>query len=223
LSGNSGLNAPTYAVAFHESAQEGIAVNKNHEVEYCNLELRFDRRHIRNFIKSLIQEGFSLYWNESDLLFIVSIRTGRKLIKLKFERIGDRYKIVGNYSFKDEKLVEMMEKLIGDTRGHAIVKRFRDRQILIENIMFGEIIRMVEISGIEHKVLFQKGPVVTVEEMIQAFRSRRSEDRIPVLRMEIDYELSTLGQALNSNNAKAIASSKKKLEELRQEMLLLEM
>jgi hypothetical protein len=191
-------------------------------VEYCNLELRFDRRLIRNFIKALIQEGYSLYWNESERQFIISIRTGRKLIKLKFERIGEKYKIVGNYSFKDEKLAEMMEKLIGDTRGHAIVKRFRDRQILIENIMFGEIIRMVEISGIEHRVLFQREPVVTVEEMMQAFRSKRPDERIPVLRLELDYELATLYEALQNGDEETAERCKTKLRELRQEMLQLE-
>lgn len=198
-------------------------MSKSHEVEYCNLELRFDRRQIRNFIKALIHEGYSLYWNESEHQFIISIRSGRKLIKLKFERIGERYKIVGNYSFKDEKLAEMMEKLIGDTRGHAVVKRFKDRQILIENIMFGQIIRMVEISGIEHKVLFQKEPVVTMEEMMQAFRSKRPDERIPVLRLEIDYELAVLNEAIQSEDVQAIAACKEKLKELRQEMLLLEM
>nr|WP_275900826.1 hypothetical protein [Paenibacillus periandrae] len=202
---------------------EGIAVSKSHEVEYCNLELRFDRRLIRNFIKSLIQEGYSLYWNESEQQFIVSIRTGRKLVKLKFQRLGDRYKIVGNYSFKDEKLAELMEKMIGDTRGHAIVKRFKDRQILIENIMFGEIIRMVEISGVEHKVLFQKESGVTLDEMMQAFRSKRLEERIPVLRMELDYELMSLQDALQAKDTEAIHTSKERLLELRHEMLQLEM
>ncbi|KIL41182.1 hypothetical protein SD70_09165 [Gordoniibacillus kamchatkensis] len=197
-------------------------MGKSYEVEYCNLELRFDRRLIRNLIKALIQEGYSLYWNESGEQFVISIRSGRKLIKLRFERIGEKYKIVGNYSFRDEKLAEMMEKLIGDTRGHAIVKRFRDRQILIENIMFGEIIRMVEISGIEHKVLFQREPVVTVEEMIQAFRSKRPEERIPVLRLELDYELATLHEALQRGDAAAAEESKTKLQALRQEMLQLE-
>ncbi|GLI10653.1 hypothetical protein YDYSG_66880 [Paenibacillus tyrfis] len=198
-------------------------MSKSHEVEYCNLELRFDRLLIRNFIKTLIQEGYSLYWNESDQQFIVSIRTGRKLVKLRFQRIGERYKIVGNYSFKDEKLAELMEKMIGDTRGHAVVKRFKDRQILIENIMFGEIIRMVEISGVEHKVLFQKEPVVTVEEMMQAFRSRRPDERIPVLRLELDYELATLHDALEEGDREAVERCKERLMELRHEMLLLEM
>ncbi|GAA3407220.1 hypothetical protein ACFFNY_00550 [Paenibacillus hodogayensis] len=198
-------------------------MNKSYEVEYCNLELRFDRRQIRNFIKSLIQEGYSLYWNENEQQFVISIRTGRKLIKLKFQRIGDRYKIVGDYSFKDEKLAELMEKMIGDTRGHAIVKRFRERQIVIENIMFGEIIRMVEISGVEHKVLFQKEPVVTLDEMVQAFKSKRAEERTAVLRLELDYELATLHDALQTGDEAKSAQCVQRLKDMRSEMLQLEM
>ncbi len=198
-------------------------MNRSFEVEYCNLDLRFDRRTIHNFIKSLIQEGYSLYWSENEAHFIASIRTGRRLVKLKFQRVGERFKLVGNYSFRDEKLVELMERMIGATRGHAVVKRFRDRQIVIENIMFGEIIRMVEISGVEHKVVYQRESVVTLEDIAQAYRSTRAEDRIPVLRMEIDYELATLSESLALGHRAAADASRAKLEELRQEMLLLEM
>jgi hypothetical protein len=201
---------------------EGIAVNRSYEVEYCNLELRFDRRLIQNFIKDLIEVGYSLYWNENEHQFIMSVRTGRKLIKLKFERSEERFKLVGNYSFKDEKLAELMEKMIGDTRGHAVVKRFKDRQILIENIMFGEIIRTVEISGVEHKVLFQKESVVTVEAVVEAFKSNRIEDRIPVHKMEMDYELASLYELLQSGSKSGIEACKQRLRDLRQEMLLLE-
>lgn len=197
-------------------------MSRSHEVEYCNLELRFDRRLIRHFIKSLIQEGYSLYWNEGENQFTVSIRTGRKLVKLIFQRIGDRFKIVGDYCFKDEKLAELMEKMIGDTRGHAVVKRFRDRQILIENIMFGEIIRMVEINGMEHKILFQRDQVITVLEMKKAILSQRIEQRIPVLRLELDYALSELYDAINAENTDEINAIKAKLNKLRDEMYILE-
>ncbi|ANE47427.1 hypothetical protein SY83_15375 [Paenibacillus swuensis] len=197
-------------------------MNRSYEVEYCNLELRFDRRLIQNFIKYLIQEGYSLYWNESEHQFIISVRTGRKLVKLKFQRIQNRFKIVGDYSFKDEKLAEIMEKMIGDTRGHAVVKRFKDRQILIESIMFGELIRLVEISGVEHKILFQKEPLITAQEMMEAFKSKRAEERIQVLRLELDYELANLFEAMQAQEEEQSTRIKENLMILRQEMLLLE-
>nr|WP_233168176.1 hypothetical protein [Paenibacillus roseus] len=187
------------------------------------MELRFDRRQIQNFIRDLIQEGYSLYWSESEAQFLISIRTGRKLVKLKFQRLQNRYKIVGDYTIKDEKLSELLEKLINDTRGHAVVKRIKDRQIVIENIMFGEIIRLVEVSGMEHKIIYQRKPFVTVEEIIEAFSSKRAEERVPVLRYELDYELSVLSEALARQDEEGIAASKGRLAAMRIEMLQLEL
>ncbi|XID95269.1 hypothetical protein ACF3MZ_12460 [Paenibacillaceae bacterium WGS1546] len=199
-------------------------MNRSHEVEYCNLELRFDRRQIQNLIRELIQAGYSLYWNESEHQFIVSVRTGRKLLKLRFLRTLGRYKMVGNYLIKDEKLAHWIEKLINDSRGHAVVKRIHDRQVLrIENIMFGEIIRLVEVSGMEHRIIFQKRPQVTVEEMVQAFKSNRAELRAGVLRLEIDYELAVLHEAIENGWTEAAEASKEKLRGMRTEMLQLEL
>jgi len=198
-------------------------VNRNYEVEYCNLELRFERRQIQNLIRELIQEGYSLYWSETDGKFLVSIRTGRKLVKLHFEKVNQRYRIVGDYIIKDERLSELLEKLINDSRGHAVVKRIKDRQIVIENIMFGEIIRLVEVSGMEHRIIYQKKPFVTFEDMIQAFQSKRAEERIGVLRMELDYELSNLHEAILEQNDDKIELITNRLQTLRLEMLQLEM
>ena len=72
---------------------------------------------------------------------------------------------------RDPKLAEWMEKLIENTRSHAVVKRFKDRQILIENILFGEVIRLVEISGYRRRVLFQKGTPMTEQEILRLFES----------------------------------------------------
>lgn len=197
-------------------------MNKSEEVEYCNLELRFDRRHIQDLIKELIQDGYSLYWSENEAQFVISIRTGRKLVKLRFQRIGSGYKLVGDYMIRDPKLAEWMEKLIEDTRGHAVVKRFKDRQILIENILFGEVIRLVEITGYRQRVLYQKGTPMTEQEMDRLFESKEGEHRLLLCRLETDDELERLHKAIQSGNEKAIAKCKKRLHELSMELFRLE-
>ncbi len=58
---------------------------------------------------------------------------------------------------------------------------------------------------------------------MQAFRSRRPDERIPVLRLELDYELAMLHEALQEGDTRKILTCKEKLKELRHEMLLLEM
>jgi len=197
-------------------------VNKSEEVEYCNLELRFDRRHIQDLIKELIQEGYSLYWSENETQFVISIRTGRKLVKLRFQRTGSGFKLVGDYMIRDPKLAEWMEKLIENTRGHAVVKRFKDRQILIENILFGEVIRLVEISGYRQRVLFQKGTPMTEQEMVRLFESDEGEQRLLLSRLETDDELEKLHAALQEGDQDKIAACKQRLRELSLELMRLE-
>ncbi len=197
-------------------------MNKSYEVEYCNLELRFNRRHIQDLIKELIQEGYSLYWSENETLFIISVRTGRKLVKLRFMRTRSGYKMVGDYIIRDAKLAEWMEKLIEDTRGHAIVKRFKDRQIFIENILFGEVIRLVEISGFQQRVLFQKGTYFTEQEMSKMFFSLEGDLRIQLRRIEVDEELDKLYEAMEANDTVEIELCKERLRELSRELMRLE-
>lgn len=198
-------------------------MNRSYEVEYCNLEVRFEQRQIQALMRELIQQGYALYASENDEQFILAVRTGRRLLKLRFLRSEDRYRMTGDYVVKDERLSQWLEKWIGSSKGHAIVKRFRDRQILIENIMYGEIIRMVEVSGMEHRIIYQKKPQVTIEDIMQAFKSNRAELRASVLRLELDYELAVLHEALTQGQQAEVEASKKRLEAMRLEMLQLEL
>ena len=61
-----------------------------------------------------------------------------------------------------------------------------------------------------------------MKQVIQTLKKTEAERRIPVLRLEVDYELATLHDALVAKDSEQIKRSKKKLERLRQEMLQLE-
>ncbi|WP_096189275.1 hypothetical protein [Evansella halocellulosilytica] len=61
-----------------------------------------------------------------------------------------------------------------------------------------------------------------MEKVIQTLKRRDGERRIPVLKMEIDYELMTLHDAIKANEREQIEASIKKLEKLRCEWLRLE-
>ncbi|UQZ37672.1 hypothetical protein C2I18_23815 [Paenibacillus sp. PK3_47] len=197
-------------------------MNKHDEVEYCNVELRFERQHIQDLIKDLIKDGYSLYWSENENVFLISVRTGRKLVKLRFQRIKDGYKLVGDYMIRDARLSEWMEKLIGDMRGHAVVKRFRDRQIIIENILFGEVIRLVEISGYQQRVLYQKGPLLTDQELSKLFYSAEGEERIRQRKIEVDEQLDRLNEAMRSGDSEAADACMARLGVLTRELNMLE-
>jgi hypothetical protein len=61
-----------------------------------------------------------------------------------------------------------------------------------------------------------------MEQVIQVFKRDDAEKRIPVLRMEIDYELLNLHEALLDEDLIRMEANKRKLTELRKEMVLLE-
>ncbi|MDG5789472.1 hypothetical protein QA612_18600 [Evansella sp. AB-P1] len=61
-----------------------------------------------------------------------------------------------------------------------------------------------------------------MEKVIQTLKRKDGEKRIPVLKLELDYELLTLFDALQKDDNEQIVKSKKKLAELRNEWILLE-
>lgn len=67
-----------------------------------------------------------------------------------------------------------------------------------------------------------KGSVETVNQVMQMLKRQNAERRIPALRLEIDYELVTLHDAMVVEDEETIKQSKDRLQELRQEMLRLE-
>jgi len=61
-----------------------------------------------------------------------------------------------------------------------------------------------------------------MRQVINALKRTDAEKRIPVLRLELDYELATLFDAMTVNDSEAMIESKKKLEVLRLELIRLE-
>lgn len=61
-----------------------------------------------------------------------------------------------------------------------------------------------------------------MEDVVKAFKCRDPEKRIPVIRLELDYELALLYEAMLENSTYKIDQCKERLKELRREMMMLE-
>ncbi|WP_091839887.1 hypothetical protein [Marininema halotolerans] len=61
-----------------------------------------------------------------------------------------------------------------------------------------------------------------MEDVIKAYRCREPEKRIPVLRLELDYELALLHEAMLEKNPHRVDQCIARLRELRHELLMLE-
>ncbi|WP_053219805.1 hypothetical protein [Virgibacillus senegalensis] len=57
--------------------------------------------------------------------------------------------------------------------------------------------------------------------VMEAIKKREAEEKLPVIKLEIDYELITLYDAMKDNDREAMDNSKERLNELRREMLAL--
>lgn len=61
-----------------------------------------------------------------------------------------------------------------------------------------------------------------MKQVVKPWKKKKEENQMAVLKIEIDYELVTLFDAMAENNTEMINRSKVKLEKLRTEMLGLE-
>ncbi|WP_246596075.1 hypothetical protein [Bacillus alkalicola] len=59
----------------------------------------------------------------------------------------------------------------------------------------------------------------TMEKVIQTINRKNGKQRLSVLRMELDYELLTLFDALQTNDQEQVKKCKQKLERLRREWI----
>ncbi|MGP4062168.1 hypothetical protein [Halobacillus litoralis] len=58
-----------------------------------------------------------------------------------------------------------------------------------------------------------------MKHVMEALRKREAEEKLPVIRMEIDYELVTLHDAMIAEDVEKIKKTKKRLSELRKQLI----
>ncbi|MFQ3545891.1 hypothetical protein Q7A53_17565 [Halobacillus rhizosphaerae] len=58
-----------------------------------------------------------------------------------------------------------------------------------------------------------------MKHVMEALRKREAEEKLPVIRMEIDYELVTLHDAMKAGDMEQMDASKKRLSELRKQLI----
>lgn len=193
------------------------------QLEYCNVAVWFDRATLHRMMQALVESGLDVAWKESRKQLRISVETTDGTSTLTLLKVNGAYKFdVLAYMVRDIRLAMVLYQFIEQAKGHAIVKLINESEILVKNIRYGEAVRIVEIKGAEKKVIYEKACNVTMDQVIAALKRKDAEERIPVLRLELDYELATLYDAIQSQDRGQIRKSKERLKHLRREMLLLE-
>lgn len=193
------------------------------QLEYSNVVAWFDHDSLQEMMSALVQEGLNISWKETQRQFELLVQSSHGSNWLTLAKINGLYRLNKlDDTVKDFRLGMVLYQFIEQTKGHAVVKMVSNQQIVVQNIRYGEAVRIIEIKGAEKKVIYEKACSVTMDQVVAALKRRDAEERIPVLRLELDYELATLYDALKTNDTKQIHQSKVRLKQLRREMLLLE-
>jgi hypothetical protein len=193
------------------------------QIEYSNVALWFNRGQIQELVAIIVEQGMHVAWKETPRYFTLSIQTNVDKHSLTFKRKGKRYQLRDrHYKIKDQRFERILQHFIEQAKGHAVIKFFTGSQLVVQKIRYGEAFQITKISGARREVVFEKECFVTMEDVMTAFKRRDAEERIPVLRMEMDDELVVLQQGLMEGNKESVERSKERLCELRHEMLLLE-
>jgi hypothetical protein len=193
-------------------------------LEFCDVDLHFTKDEIRQFLHDLEIRSVPYEVIDEGITFRVAIHQIDQESSFSFKPIGEGYKLrCKQIQFSDQTMAEIFQDTLAKVKGHAIMKMIGPEAVVVHHIQFGEAIRIIEITGNQKKVLLDRGDRVTIEQVIEAFKLRDVEERLPQLRKEIDDELSYLSQMLSLGNKFEIEQSKKRLKELQREMLLLEM
>ncbi|GED70563.1 hypothetical protein BRE01_42650 [Brevibacillus reuszeri] len=198
-------------------------MNLGTELEYFNLAVWFDRKTLHAMLQALVEAGVSVKWKESPEQFHLLVNTTDGKSAWKMQRVNGSYKLhLAGIPVYDKRVAQVLEKFVVHAKGHAIIRTIFDDRVQLKHIRYGEAIRIVEIKGAEKKVIYEKSFNVTMDQVIAALKRRDLEERIPVLRLELDYELATLYDAMQAEDNAQMKQSKERLKQLRREMLLLE-
>ncbi|GEN32789.1 MULTISPECIES: hypothetical protein [Aneurinibacillus] len=193
------------------------------QIEYSDVALWFNEKQVQELVALLVEAGMRVAWKETKKYFTLSVEAEHETHWLTFRRIGARYRLRDrHYNIADPRFEKVLQHFIEQAKGHAIVKVFSGGQLVVQKIRYGEAEQIIKISGASKEVIFEKECSVSMEEVMAAFRRRDAEERIPVLTLEIDYELAVLHEAMDAGDAETIARCKEKLAVLQQEMIMLE-
>ncbi|MNE38289.1 hypothetical protein D3C80_1321830 [compost metagenome] len=74
----------------------------------------------------------------------------------------------------------------------------------------------------EHRVIYQKGPLIDIAKISEMYASESAEQRIEWLQQELDDELERLYEAIQKSDQVIVESCKEKLKSIRRELIQLE-
>lgn len=123
---------------------------------------------------------------------VLQDETGGEAIRLSFERTDSHYVCVLSCRVVQQKLTNVLRKLIATYQGDAVVNRIYQGFTMVYHYLEGKVIRIVEVKGDQHKTVFEHRD--TLGRMEAQFRRQTVEEEINILRRAVNELLDLRNQ-----------------------------
>jgi hypothetical protein len=185
--------------------------------EYKQMELDLNSQQLQEFMSRFKTSGFrtkARVFENGDTEFIL-FDEGNE-IPLAFRNMGSSFKFEGSYTIKNWKLAHAIQKAVRDFKGHALVHRVYDKQVIEYQYKYGSVIQIKEFKDDKERVIYQYNDQLA--QLTHLFKQQVVEDQILWIKLQIDM---ILDQRLTLSK-EDVHLADKQLRELTKELFILE-
>ncbi|MBU9721835.1 MULTISPECIES: hypothetical protein [Bacillaceae] len=183
------------------------------QAEFQDLFVELPRPALKSFIHKLLQAQFRISWrHEKDTVeLVIKSQEGQVMIPIK--RPNENLTVIqlNELSICMEDLAILLEELITETRGRAIVKTATGGWIYVSCFDKGKIVSVMKIGGGEKA---EMGSYRTVRKSKDKMEGVDPEVKAYIISREIDYLLMELVEALEKEDTQEITRLKEELRTL---------
>ncbi|SDZ02132.1 hypothetical protein SAMN05421736_105111 [Evansella caseinilytica] len=186
------------------------------QAEFQDVYIELPRPALKSFIHKLLQAQFRISWRHEKKTVELVIRSREGQVMIPIQRLEENLTVIQLNELRIcmEDLAILLEELITDTKGRAIVKTSTGGWIYVSCFDNGKIVSVMKIGGGEKA---EMGSYRTLRNAPGTFDGVDPEVREYVMTAEIDYLLMELVEALEKDDPTEITRIKTKLSTLSKE------
>ncbi|ADU31204.1 hypothetical protein [Evansella cellulosilytica] len=186
------------------------------QAEFQDVFIELPRPALKSFIHKLLQAQFRISWRHEnkDVELVIKSKEGEVTIPIK--RPNEHLTVIQLHelSICMEDLAILLEELITETKGRAIVKTASGGWIYVSCFDKGKIVSVMKIGGGEKA---EMGSYRTINKNRNPMEEIDPEVKEYMLTAEIDYLLMELVEALENEDGNEVQTIKKELRYLSEE------
>lgn len=186
------------------------------QAEFQDVFIELPRPALKSFIHKLLQAQFRISWRHEKETVELVINSHEGQVAIPIKRPDENLTVIqlNELSICMEDLAILLEELITETKGRAIVKTESGGWIYVSCFDNGKIVSVMKIGGGE---MADMGSYRTMKKSRTSLEGLDPEVKDYMLSAEIDYLLMELVEALENNNQSEITRIKEELSYLSKE------